>query len=665
MPNTFYLDYEGGNDGNDGTSFAQRWKTFTNGATAARIAPGDAIRVMASPSPTSLSQNATWTENSATVTLTTAVTTTITLCDSAWSTPDAVNVTVSQSTTRKEGTKSQSVAIGANFNTGNAAYFATGTLNLSNPARQQVSFWIRNSAGAAVAAGDLSLRLCTGNNGTGSVHTIPIPALFANVWTAVTVDLGADMNSAIASVALYVDTDKGATTVLIDNIIACNDDTAANSLTLQSLISKNTTGSTWHAIKSINGTTIVLDANPASAQGAGQGFGGATDTVPIWKRETIKTAEAASTTTAVQTVMDSGTLAGGAITFSGGWNRTDMSSQTAGDQTWFDGHTGWGYGIYISSQNFVTLSDIGLVRYYYGLYCATNTNITLTNVSANSCGGVGLYCETSNSLLVMTNCAACHNGSYGFNAAIAYNAAISGLMTDSNAGSAGVYLGAAGVLCSGRMSNLISRSNTNYGLSNASLGKWVIDTVATKNNGTGGISTSSLGDMLLVGATIPETAEAAIAVAGNYINARVVSENHDSAGAHRIWTDGGLIQSDTTNRHTASGICWQICPTSTNRQANYPLDFVLATIAVNANVDTTITAWMYRDNAGLTGRLVCRGGQIAGVNETYHEVSGTGAYEQRTITIHPTASGVVQIEAWAWGGTTYSLYVDDLTITGG
>jgi hypothetical protein len=59
---TFFVDYEGGNDGNAGTSFALRWKTLTNGATAARIAPGDTIRVMASPDPTSLGVTGAWTD---------------------------------------------------------------------------------------------------------------------------------------------------------------------------------------------------------------------------------------------------------------------------------------------------------------------------------------------------------------------------------------------------------------------------------------------------------------------------------------------------------------------------------------------------------------------------------------------------------------------------
>lgn len=67
MPNTFYLDYENRDDSKDGSSWANAWKTITSGATAARIAPGDTIRIAKSPDPTSIG-NATWTNLSKTVT---------------------------------------------------------------------------------------------------------------------------------------------------------------------------------------------------------------------------------------------------------------------------------------------------------------------------------------------------------------------------------------------------------------------------------------------------------------------------------------------------------------------------------------------------------------------------------------------------------------------
>jgi len=55
----FYVDFELGDDTKDGTSWANAWKTLTTGATAARIAPGDIIKIAKSPVPYSIG-NAKW-----------------------------------------------------------------------------------------------------------------------------------------------------------------------------------------------------------------------------------------------------------------------------------------------------------------------------------------------------------------------------------------------------------------------------------------------------------------------------------------------------------------------------------------------------------------------------------------------------------------------------
>ena len=124
----FYLDSVNGNDAADGSTFATAglptvgpWKTITSGATAARIAPGDVIRIAKSPDPTSLGQTAAWTNLSKTVTLQTgAVTLTIDLGESAWTA--SANVTATADTTQyKEGSKSAKNAIAAGFTTGLAA----------------------------------------------------------------------------------------------------------------------------------------------------------------------------------------------------------------------------------------------------------------------------------------------------------------------------------------------------------------------------------------------------------------------------------------------------------------------------------------------------------------------------------------------------------------
>jgi hypothetical protein len=58
MP-TYYIDLDNGSDAGTGADWANAWKTITNGATAARIAPGDEIRISKTPDPASIG-NAKW-----------------------------------------------------------------------------------------------------------------------------------------------------------------------------------------------------------------------------------------------------------------------------------------------------------------------------------------------------------------------------------------------------------------------------------------------------------------------------------------------------------------------------------------------------------------------------------------------------------------------------
>jgi hypothetical protein len=403
-----------------GSSKADAFRTFTSGATGARIAPGDTIRVMASPTET-LVGNVTWTQGSQTLTLAGAVTANINTCNSAW-TPSA-NVTASTTASCKEGTAAATLAIAGAFTTGLVGYSAAATADLSS--YQQVSWWIK--ASAAVAASTLSLRLCSDASGVTTVHTVTIPALPGSLgnWTQVTVDLGSNMNSSIGSVALYADLDPGSVTISLDNIIACKASSSADSLTLSSLIGKvrntawaaattyavndmripsapnrngycykvtaqvgasagsepswplGTLGVTtvldggvtwrcedieeaWYPIRSINGTTVKIDGAATSIiSTTSQGYAGTSETVATYKREAIKTTMIGNTSTAIHLVNDNGS-SGLPITFSGGWNRTDMTTQTG--QSWFDGQNGNGSMFHCSSATFIELRNFGAVR---------------------------------------------------------------------------------------------------------------------------------------------------------------------------------------------------------------------------------------------------------------------------------------------------------------
>ena len=126
-----------------------------------------------------------------------------------------------------------------------------------------------------------------------------------------------------------------------------------------------------------------------------------------------------------------------------------------------------------------------------------------------------------------------------------------------------------------------------------------------------------------------------------------------------------LVSAATDQRHTASGISWKMQPTNTARNSTWPVTLSLAKVACAANSLVTVKAWMRRTNTGLTMRLVCKGDQIAGVSSDVVSAMTAAAdtWEELTITFTPTEVGVVEITAEAWGGTTFSGWVDDMTIS--
>lgn len=709
---TFYLDFDGGNDSNDGTTFANRWKTITSGATAARIAPGDTIRIMASPTATLVDSSASWTQYSPTVTLGAAVTATITSCDTAWTA--STNVTATANTTRKEGTNSANLAIASGFTTGKAAYFATGTLDLST--YQQVSFWFFNS-GVAVAASTLSLRLCTDTTGDVSVHTIAIPAVASTgQWVPFTVDLATNMNSAIASIALYCDLDPGTVTVRFDNIIACKASSNAASLSLTSHIGKvhnlswaastaystsdkrkptpanrnglcynvttsGTTGSTeptwpqeinatvtdgsvvwtcfgpeetWYPIKSISGTTVTIDNHTGSLQGAGRGYNGATESVATYKRETIKLAMAATVSVSNQSVQDSGT-AGSPITFSGGWNRTDMTTQT--DETWVSAQNGFGRCLFTNSQNWINIENYHSTRANVGLYLSASLSVNINNCHALANTTPGIF--TSGNVSVFGRGWHLHNnGSYGFDqGAFVYTKAhqvsasgnmTSGVFTDSN--SQNIF----------DWNSVWTYNNGSYGIEHTAFNKIKIRYLTADGNVTACVKASD-GDMVLVSSLLNGTEVGAFTTTrGNAI----YSNKHDqTANNHKIFVDGGAIVSDSSTRHTASGISWNYQLTS-GRNNLYPIIMSIAKIKCAANTAVNLTIWTRRDATTANGKLLVEGGQIAGVPD---DVSVTCTptintwVQSSTLTFTPTEDGVVEVKFTAWDDSVSStnFWIDD------
>jgi len=743
----YYLDFENGNDANSGTTFATRWKTLTSGATSGRIAPGDTIRIMASPSPTSLGVNGVWTSGvlQATKTISAATNATpiaITSSNHGYSTGDTITLSgvvgneaangtweitvtgantftlngsvgsgnrVSGGTLRlrnntriilsspvtqsiastgpnrvawtasanvvtalntadwREHSYSDSIDIGAAFTTGLAAYWPTGTLDLSG--YQQVSFWIKQTAGTVGAAGSIELRLCSDTAGAVAVNTVSIIGLAATGrWTLVTTNLGVNLGSSIRSIAFYVNTDNGAQTFLINNIIACKNSNSPDSLNLASLIGKNTATESWWPIQSINGTRVMLDCdtNTLLTSTNNRGYYGISETITTWKRETIALGPLASTTTTSQVVNNSGTD-GNPIVFSGGWDRTDMSTQTS--ETWLDGRNGNGLALNLTSREFVEIETLSLCRFNralsfpgtasfckfsFGSLTAFQTEpVTLPNTTSNCRLRVGFYYSSVASLVSFIN-----STSAIFSLDVEITNKLVSIPSNAISFNQSYY-------------NVKSTSSTSALIANCSatgittnIGATTVSNITFLDNGSYALSASgSVTDCYLNNCILSDTLEVFLP---NYNPTRIFSQNHDGVvGNHKIFMDGGLISSATDQRKTPSGISWKLQPTSTVlRNSIRPVCLSLAKVACSANSLVTVKVWLYRDNASLNLRLICKGGQISGVPDDVATLAtSTNSWQQVSISFTPTEIGVVEILAEAWGGTTFSGWVDDLTIT--
>ncbi len=775
MP-TYYIDFEGGNDANDGLSFANRWKTFTNGATAARIAPGDAIRVMASPDPT-LVGNATWTNgprpsftnitaatNASPIVITTstahglvtgdyvtinsqlvntnangvwrvgttptpttfqillmdgtnttgngvgsatgtaqkatncivklasAVTQNIALCGGlgqkpAWTA--SANVTATQGiSTYKEGYSCASIAIATGFTTGKAAYYTLpSTLNLSG--YQQVSFWVRQTVGTLGAAGAVYLALCSDTIGNTVVNTLNIPNLgVANTWNLIDVDLGTNLGSSIQSVALYVVTDNGAQTFLIDNIIACKAASSADSLTLASLISKSSGSGNeaWYAIQSINGDAVMIaNANSLSPNSAAddlRGYYGTTETVSTYKREPIRQGPSATATTTVNVFNDSGT-AGNLIAYSGGWNRTDMSTQTG--ETWYDGVNGNGYCYVASSTSvptFISTDKLNAVRFNQGWRVSGTSNINNTLLSGRFTASSGVAVVVGNNNILTGPIWANNNNSGGIS--FSGSGIIAGTIKNiSNNSSAGLSYSSAdfcnitaieaannnfsnGVNFAGTSQNYIqtltAEGNVSYGVGATSGTNNRIGGGSTSVNMLGGFNITSNGTIYLSNFTINESTEFVGTSAS--LSGGLFSNRHDNTDNNSwVFSTFFTVNQQSVVVDSPATTAWKISPINSGANANIPARLKLATVVCAASSLVTITARMQRDNTGLTMRLVCPGGQISGVaSDVFADMTAAAnTWETVTITFTPTKAGAVDIYAYAFGGTTFSGYVCNLT----
>ncbi|MFA6213309.1 MAG: hypothetical protein WC714_27990 [Candidatus Obscuribacterales bacterium] len=711
MANKF-VDLNGGNDANDGSTFALRKKTLSSAAAVA--AAGDTIRVMGRPSTSSSS--ATWTKASALVTLAAAMNQLL-YGDGAWTA--AANVTATANTTAptpKQGSNSSKLVCAAGFTTGMVAYWPTGAaLNLST--YQQLTFWVQSSV--ALASGALSINLCSDVAGATIVNTLTLnKALNANQWTAVTIDNGAALGASIQSVRLTANSSLASTTISLDNISAAKSAASADCLTLNTLISPD--NAVWYPVQSINGTAVYVDGQATTAATAAKGYRGATGSTTFYMMQPTVVSIGSGNTVYDQVFSGNGS-SGSQITISGGWDPTAMTTQSG--LTLIDRSDWSASGINLSgATGYITVDKFlfGHAAFPLGLlatglgYNITNSGFAGTGSFSNMptravtvAGSNFINCTGTTAILNIPATAnyKSDNKNWSITNTKVWGAAVGGIKVPPFVAAAPATV--TGCDCSGStglgfdvQSPCNFRSNTAEGNTLGGINFLSIQGQASyglvaRGNTVGeiilndadveiyGLDTNTSGGSAVPQIMVPSSAAGRAVVyswtqytggspaavltslgspgsgrtAGNTVNAQKEAGN---AANNTTYSDYGSVTTTGVVGQPGSGIAWKLTP-NTNALSGAPLSINVGKIACPANVPTTVKYWAKLSAAGPSARLRVPGGRYAGVGSAGTDVvssaiTGT-SYAQVSVTFTPTESCIVDIFADVWGSTTQNLVV--------
>lgn len=149
-------------------------------------------------------------------------------CETSFDEQVIANVTQStDGTNKKKGTYASKIAVASGFTTGVVASKAITSTNFS--LATQIKFWIRSSVG--VSSGDLKFLLDNTANCASPTETLTVGALSANTWSEQTLTLSTPANcTAIISIGVQVDVDKGAQDIWIDDVRIVSESKTFNEL---------------------------------------------------------------------------------------------------------------------------------------------------------------------------------------------------------------------------------------------------------------------------------------------------------------------------------------------------------------------------------------------------------------------------------------------------
>ena len=661
MP-TFFIDPIGGNDANNGLSFANRWRTINGGPTAARVAPGDEIRFIESPAST-LIGNCTWTTGAAarSITVPAGVVRLIdTLAvNTGW--VAATHVTLNAaSSTRLIGAAAVNFTVGTAFTTGKLAH---KPLTVDLTGFQQANVWFRTSV--ALTAGTVFLDLCS--DAAGDVPVVSVPFSDSGNTAAWFAGLIAHTGSigTINSIALRATADPGTPTISINNLWASKAPGSADEITLATMVSKTAyttapplrgSGTGEEPLLGVMGvtsdTTVVLNRTGTQDNGVdtvGRGYDGAAETVATYAHQCFPFTEPR-----IWSPNEAGTAADQTV-WTGGWSGSDMATRTGMTRYMLSSRTysAGGFGFH-SFRNFVMNTSLG------------------GNTLPGSDG-----CRVENSLLTSCGFAVNAFAQSGLSAADVCYSASSGLsLGGSNQPSGSVleniysYLNAV-IYNGGRnfLRGLTTRNASGYGLNfNSNPGNEHIcaDDVVTLNNSAGGIFVAQGVNALLRNADPREASDISFVSNGNDALLSVESLGK-IPGNDTLRHPYGRMTRQTAVVDTQPS-SWRVQVTSSNAVLRGPLRLPLGQFEITRGVTTTIAMRMRRDNTGLSlGLSYMPTEGLPGITTEQRALMTAAAntWETVTLSLSPTGSGtqIAKLDLIAWGGTTLNGYVEAITVT--
>ena len=606
------------------------------------------------------------------------------------------------------------IIVNSGFTTGKAWYYKLdATLDLSS--YQQISMMYGTRASdSRNNTSHIRLALCTDDTGDTIAHNVEIPGFARRGMYPVVKDFGANLNSAIKSIAIYIDSDTGTHDIRMTNIVACPASSNASTITHQHIVGKNTTAEpVWWQPQYLSEDHIIFGQpsgvdfdyhNYINHGNSMSVYGHTSETVPLYKIQPYYTHKINTDLTQPEinkyrmyvryrdpaSVTTNGVYEASPTTsITGGWNTTDMSTQDS--ITW----------LYVGdrSNQFVGTGDDNMSNFHFShfgimgmssssLWHLRGHSLTIGTIHyGNQSSGLFYVSSTRDGLVVFDKLYIAQAAFAGIgSSASTYDPNYQKLLHLKDVkifGCGSNTFGNVNYAGEGLMIDNMETYGNRYILNNQYRQSSVIQ-IQIKNIIAKNIE-STLGSSPVpakfYNSTISfvqqEAYEWGNTHRGHSGSTTSFQNYNGTSGDHRIFFDFGTIKAETSVRHGTAGIAWAFRPAIifggtysrgqlTGNTTKFPLYLQIAEFYAVANKQVTCKAFMRRTNTGLTMRLKVN------FRKSYPHVSqdyvanmsaNADTWQEVTLTFTPISSGIIYINAEAFGGNSYTGYLDSISLT--